>query len=179
LKEWKNIICYFLNTELLWLFYWVLFFNKNLTRMETNWISIILAGLVPTILGYLWYGPVLGKQWMETTGKTEDWYREQGNMPMIMGVSLILSIMLAFGLDALIQTTHGNHYMHLSDEITGTHNTFGHGALHGAMYSAFFLIPCFVINGMFERRGPKNYWIHIAYWLISTAIMGGILEIMR
>jgi len=146
---------------------------------DMNWIAMIVAGLVPTLIGYLWYGPIMGKQWISSTGKSEEWYAEQGGMPMIMGVSFVLSIFLAFVINIFILTTHGNHFMGECDTITGTHNTFGHGALHGAMYSAFWLIPFFVINGMFERRGPKNYWIHIVYWVISCAIMGGILDAWR
>jgi len=141
-----------------------------------NWIAIVAAGLVPTALGALWSGPLLGKQWLASTGKTEEWYREQGNMPMIMGISVVLSIVLAWTIKIFIMTTHGDHFMDACETITGSHNTFGHGMLHGAMYSAFWIIPLFVINGMFERRGPKNYWINIAYWILACAIMGGIVD---
>ena len=95
---------------------------------------------------------------------------------MIMGVSLVLSIFLAWVIKIFIWATHGDMFMETCTEIVGSHNTFGHGMLHGAMYSAFWLIPFFVINGMFERRGPKNYWIHIVYWVICCAIMGGIVD---
>lgn len=141
-----------------------------------NWIAIIVAGLVPMAVGALWYGPLLGKQWMASTGKTEEFYANNGNMGMIMGISVLLSILLAFTIKIFIATTHADQYAHLSDEIVGSHHTFGHGMLHGAMYTAFWVIPFFVINGMFERRGPKNYWLHIAYWIITCAIMGGILD---
>lgn len=145
-----------------------------------NWIAIVVAGLVPSVMGFLWYGPIMGKQWLASTGKTEEWYREQGNMPMIMGIAIVLAIVLAWTLKIFIVTTHGDHLMGCTDmagvAAIGSHHTFGHGALHGAMYSAFWLIPIFVTNGMFERRGPKNYWINIVYWVITCAIMGGILD---
>ena len=79
---------------------------------------------------------------------------------MIMVVFLLLSIVLSFTLKIFILTTHGDHLdgcVGVVDGIEGSHNTFGHGFLHGTMYSAFWLIPVLVINGMFERRGPKNY----------------------
>lgn len=141
-----------------------------------NWLAIIVAGLIPSAMGYLWYEVLMKKQWLQSTGKSEEWFTEQGNMPMIMGTSLVLSIFLAFVIKVFIFTTHGDHLVPCADLIDGSHNTFGHGMLHGAMYSAMWLIPFFVINGMFERKGPKNYWIHIAYWIISCAIMGGILD---
>ncbi len=144
--------------------------------MDFNWIAIIVAGLVPTFMGYLWYGPILGKQWMDSTGHDADWYESKGGMPMIIGTSIVLSIFLAAVIKMFIVTTHGDHLETCIDLIEGSHNTFGHGLLHGAMYSAMWIIPLFVTNGMFERRGPKNYWIHIVYWIISCAIMGGIVD---
>lgn len=144
--------------------------------MEFNWLFIVLAGLIPTVIGYLWYGPVMGKQWIASTGKSEEWYQEQGNLPMIMGTSVVLSIFLAFVIKVFIFTTHGDHFGLSEDLIPGSHNTFGHGAMHGAMFMAMWIIPTSVINGMFERRGPKNYWIHIVYWVLCGTLMGGIVD---
>ena len=141
-----------------------------------NWPALIVAAIVPTIVGYLWYGPLLGKQWLASTGKTEAYFRENANMPLNVGVSFVLSLVLAFALKILIEITHGAQYMHLSDEIEGSFHTFGHGALHGGIYAAFFIIPFFVINGLFELRGAKNYWLHIVYWLICCTLMGGIVD---
>jgi len=141
-----------------------------------NWPALLVAAIVPTIIGALWYGPIMGKQWLATTGKTEEYFRENGNMPLNMAVSYALSMVLAFALKALIETTHGAQFMQHSDQITGSFHTFQHGALHGFMYSAFFILPFFIINGLFELRGAKNYWIHIIYWLICCTLMGGILD---
>ncbi len=154
-----------------------LFSQIKLSNMEgLNWMAIIVAGLVPTALGYLWYGPILGKQWLSSTGHTQEWYAEKGGMPRIIATSIVLSIFLAFTIKLFIHTTHGDHLVECADLIVGSHHTFGHGMLHGAMYSALWIIPIFVINGMFERRGPKNYWIHIVYWIVASAIMGGIVD---
>ena len=141
-----------------------------------NWPAIIVAAIVPTIIGALWYGPIFGKQWLASTGKTEEYFRENGNMPVNMAASFALSMVLAFAIKALIELTHGVQFQHLSDEIVGSFHTFKHGALHGLMFSAFFIFPFFIINGLFELRGAKNYWIHIGYWLICCTLMGGILD---
>jgi len=109
-----------------------------------NWIAVVVAGLVPTVMGYLWYGPIMGKQWMASTGKSEEWYTEQGGMGVIMGISVVLSIFLAMVLNIFILTTHGNPYMDGCANIAGTDGTFTHGLYHGAMYSAMWIIPFFV-----------------------------------
>lgn len=137
-----------------------------------NWIAILVAALVPMAVGFLWYSIIFGKAWLKSTGKSEDFFRE-GNMPVIYGVSFLMAIILAFALKVFIETTHGGH-LGLSDHAS--FHTFRHGLLHGAMYTGFFALPLFMINGLFERRGQVNTWIHIGYWIVTGAIMGGILD---
>jgi hypothetical protein len=58
-----------------------------------NFIAIFVAALVPMILGFIYYNPkVLGGVWMAETGLTEE-KMKGGNMALVFGVSLILSIM--------------------------------------------------------------------------------------
>ncbi len=143
---------------------------------DFNWLALVGAAIIPSIIGFLWYGQIMAKPWLASTGKTEDYFRENSNMPMNMGISLLLSFVLAFALKVIIFTSHGDQFKHLSDEIVGSFNTFGHGAMHGATFGAFFAIPFFVINGLFELRGAKNYFIHIVYWIICCALMGGVVD---
>ena len=53
--------------------------------------------------------------------------------------------------------------------------TFKHGALHGGLVGGFIGLPILVINGLFERKGFKYGLINAGYWIITLAIMGGIL----
>ena len=137
-----------------------------------NWIAIIVAALMPSVVGFLWYGKVFMKAWVESTGKPAEYFQE-ANMAVVHGVSLLMSIILSFALKVFIETTHGGH---LNCEGCGSFHTFQHGFLHGVMYTGFFIIPTFMINGLFERRGMKNTWIHIGYWLLTGGMMGGILD---
>lgn len=59
--------------------------------------------------------------------------------------------------------------------LTGVHRTFGHGALHGAIAGGFFAIPIFGINALFERKNFKYIAIHAGYWIITLALMGGVI----
>lgn len=138
-----------------------------------NWPAILVAAIVPMIIGFLWYSLIFGKAWLESTGKPKEFY-EEGNMGVIYGVSYLMSIILAFAIKVFIETTHGGH---LGLEDFGSFHTVQHGLLHGAMYVGFFALPLFMINGLFERRGQKNTWIHIGYWIVTGAFMGGILDV--
>ncbi len=137
-----------------------------------NWGALVVAALMPSVVGFLWYGQVFAKAWLESTGKPAEYFQET-NMAVVHGVSLVMSFILAFALKVFIETTHGGH---LGIEDIGSFHTFQHGLLHGAMYTAFFIVPTFMINGLFERRGMKNTWIHIGYWIVTGAVMGGILD---
>ncbi len=42
-------------------------------NIEVNYISVLLAGVVAMVVGFLWYSPmVLGKPWMKERGFTKE-----------------------------------------------------------------------------------------------------------
>ena len=63
---------------------------------NTNWLSIVIAMLIPMIMGFAYYHPkVVGSAWMKSLGFTEK-DLEGGNMPLIFGISLVMSFLLSF-----------------------------------------------------------------------------------
>ena len=73
-----------------------------------NFPVILGAALVPTIIGFLYYNPKFGfgKAWMSASGVTEE-MAKTGNMAVIFGVSLVLSILLSIQLNFI--TIHQGH----------------------------------------------------------------------
>ena len=56
--------------------------------MEFNVLAILVSAIVPLVLGFLWYNPILfGNAWMRESGMTEE-KMKSGNMAVIFGVSL-------------------------------------------------------------------------------------------
>ncbi|HNL85462.1 MAG TPA: DUF1761 domain-containing protein, partial [Chitinophagales bacterium] len=53
--------------------------------------------------------------------------------------------------------------------------TFHHGALHGALSGLFLIFPVLSINALFERKSWKYIFINSGFWIISFALMGGII----
>ncbi len=53
--------------------------------------------------------------------------------------------------------------------------TFGHGAFHGILSAIFFGLPLIGISALFERKSFKYIFIHLFYFIICFALMGGIL----
>ena len=69
--------------------------------MAPNMLFILLAALVPMLVGFLWYSALFSKPWMLAAGMTEDQVKS-GNMLKIFGLSYLLSILLAFAVFMMV-----------------------------------------------------------------------------
>ena len=158
--------------------------------MEFNVLAILVAAIVPLVLGFLWYNPILfGNVWMGESGMTEEKIKS-GNMAVIFGVSLLLSIMLAFFTQTLVIHQMGAtgmiggdptldsvlpSYQAFMDDYGTNFRTFKHGALHGLLAGLFFVLPIMGTNAMFERKSWKYILINVSYWTVCLTIMGAIV----
>ena len=140
-----------------------------------NIVPILVAALIPTIVGFLYYNPkTVGGHWMKALGKTEEELQEGFNMAVTMGVSLLLSFVLAFGINAVTELTHKS--VEGGELVHGSFHTFQHGALHGVILAVLFIVPSFITNGLFERKSWKLMLINVGYWVITFALIGGLTD---
>ncbi len=162
--------------------------------MEFNFIIVAATAFIPLLLGFVWYHEkVFGAAWAKHAGMTPE-KMQSGNMPVIFGLSFILSIMLAFTLMQLsihqfgvVQlfashpefATEGSaihqQFMNLMQEYGDRHRTFGHGAVHGAIAGIFFAVPIIITNGLFERKNWKYLLINCGYWILCATLMSGVI----
>lgn len=161
--------------------------------MLGNPLILFAAALIPMLIGAIWYGPLFEKTWMKINGFTKE-SLEKGNMALILGVSYLLSVVLAAGLaglaihqNAIMQlfvthpdfSTAGSEvhslYNSLMENYGDRHRNFGHGAVHGVFAAILLALPLLGINALFERRGWKYIGLHFGYWIVSLALMGGVI----
>jgi Protein of unknown function (DUF1761) len=163
--------------------------------MDINWLAMLVAALVPLAVGALWYSPMLfANAWMKTNGLTEEQLKK-GNMALIFGLTFFFSFMLAMILNAVvIHQTHvfsvlmnepgfndpnsdvGKFLADFMSKYGQSFRTFKHGALHGTISAVFFALPLIAINALFERRSGRYIAIHAGYWIVTLAVMGGIVS---
>lgn len=39
--------------------------------MEINYLAVLVCGVAAMIIGFIWYGPIFGKKWLQIVGATE------------------------------------------------------------------------------------------------------------
>jgi len=158
--------------------------------MEFNYLAILVAAVVPMVLGFLWYNPKLfGNAWMRESGMTEEKMKSR-NMGVIFGVSFLLSILLAFFMQFLTihqigalgmiggdSTVEGvlPSYKAFMDDYGSAFRTYKHGALHGFLAGIFIVLPVMGTNGLFERKSWKYIFINVGYWTLCLTVMGAII----
>ncbi|MFN0202821.1 MAG: DUF1761 domain-containing protein [Bacteroidia bacterium] len=156
--------------------------------------TCLIAALIPLLVGFIYYNPsVMGNAWMKEAGLKEEQLKNS-NMAVIFGLVFVFSFMLAMTMISLTihQVSIGSIFQGNPDFGTeGTElntwykgfmakygmnfRTFKHGALHGVFSSIFLVLPLVSIISLFERRSWKYVFIHVGYWAITMALMGGFV----
>lgn len=161
--------------------------------MSNIWIFPVTA-LVPLIIGAIWYNPnIFGRMWLRTTGMTEEETRG-GNVVLRYALVFLFGLFLTAIItpivvhqNALISLIYNDleysepgsdvhlYWQDFLDKYGERHRTFGHGAFHGAFAGLLFALPVLGTISVFERRGFKYVAVHTGYWILTIALMGGLL----
>ena len=162
--------------------------------LHFNWLFIIGAGVIPLLTGFVWYNPkVFGNAWMKASGMTME--KAQGsNMPLIFGLTFVFGVFMALAMMTIV--IHQTHYFSiLADnkdmldpnseaskaaqafmDVNGSNfRTFKHGAFHGTIAALLFAMPVIGILSLFEAKGRNYIFVHTGYWILTLALMGGVI----
>ncbi len=152
-------------------------------------LSALAAALSTFIVGFIWYHPkVFGTVWMKAEGLTEDELKK-GNMAKIFGLSFLFAFIAGFfiihtvvihqfgalGMIGGDPELAKPSYTAFMAEYGTAFRTFKHGALHGTLLGLLFVLPVIAINGLYAHKSWKLILITAGYWIVSLAIMGGII----
>lgn len=162
--------------------------------MQINWTILLLAAIIPMIVGFIWYHPALfGNAWMKACGLTEE-KMKGGNMVMIFGLSFVFAFLIAMTLQMIVihqyhvfsilvdepnftdpTSEAGLYYKNFMDTYGNNFRTFKHGSFHGFLFGLLFLLPVIATGALFERKGGKYIWINGGYWIVTLTLMGGVI----
>ena len=129
-------------------------------QISFNYLAILAATVSTFVLGGLWYSPVLfGASWMREMGFTDPSLKAKGNVGLIMGVSFVLELIMAFNLAAFI----------------GPKATLAYGTFAGAAAGFGWVALSFGVTYLFERKSLRLFFINAGYHGVAFTLMGAIL----
>jgi len=162
--------------------------------IHINFPVLLISALIPLIVGFIWYNPKLfGTVWMKEAGLTTE-SLAGANMLKIFGFTYILSVLAAFILQFMVihqfgvysvladqpgindaTSEMGLYYADFMSKYGNTFHTFKHGVFHGVLAGIFFALPVLGINSLFDRKSFKYIAINAGFWIVTLALMGGII----
>ncbi len=132
-------------------------------------LAVLIAGLVPMVVGAFWYGPLFGKKWLEMMGKTEDEIKENFNPLKAYGISFIMALIMGYVLAHVLQAW---------DDAYGI--TGWAAGMQGAFWSWLgFVITIGYQSMAWEGKKFGLFAMNMAYNLVVLLGMGAILGIWR
>jgi uncharacterized protein DUF1761 len=127
--------------------------------VDINWIAVVVAALVPMVVGMAWYGRLLGDAWLRAVGKTREEIGSPGpGYALALAAALLNSILLALLVD-----------------WAGA-DTFGEGLLVG-LFAWGFVATTAGVNSLFAGRSRALYTIDAGYHLVTFTVMAVILAV--
>lgn len=136
-----------------------------------NYLAVIVATVVAMVLGFLWYGPLFGKPWMQLMGFTKESIEKAKGKGMGKTYALMM-------LGALVMAYVLAHSLVFASTYTETT-----GAIAGVMVGFWswlgFVAPVMMGAQLWEGKPWKLFAIQGGYYLVSLVSMGVILAVWQ
>lgn len=134
--------------------------------IHLNWLAIGTSVLSSVVIGFLWYGPILGNAWMKEMGVAPDFkpapaLLKRSMMLMILG-ALLTAVMLACVIQILQLSSWKS-----GDSLLGL--TVSLGAWIG------FYLPLLLSGVAWENRSWRLFGINAGYHLTALLVAAMIL----
>lgn len=132
-----------------------------------NYLAILLCGVVAMLLGYLWYGPLFGKDWMKMVGMSKD-KMDKDSMFKNYGLMFLSSLVMAYALAHFVWYAAPGSVTLLVGVKTAVWGWLGFIATYAG---SKFLFSA-------QKQPVKLLMIDTGYYLVTLVIMGAILALM-
>ena len=142
--------------------------------IHLNWFAIAAAMAAAVVIGFLWYGPLLGKAWMTEIGipadhKPDPKIMRRGMILMVIGAFLTVTV-LAHSIEVWRPSS-----WNLSPDQP--HATYG---FFGAFFPWLgFYVPLLFNSVAWENRSWKLFGINAGYHLVALLAAAMILAFWR
>jgi hypothetical protein len=125
---------------------------------DLDWLAVVVGAIVFMVIGWIWYGPLFGKQWSAGTG-----------MPMDSGMpstdKIISTFVYSFVLSAAV-----NYFGALDD--------FEHAVVSALLLGIFVIGAATYSQVVWERRKTNVWVIDTLYVFVAIAIVNYVQGLM-
>lgn len=134
-----------------------------------NFLALLVAALIPMVLGSIWYGPLFGKKWMALEEKMEEELRASFNPTKSYGITFVFAFVMAFVL------TH---------VLNAWEDAYSVNGLTAGIQAGFWMWLGFVVtigwqNVAFSGQKLPLWVLNTLYNLITLMAMGALLGVWR
>lgn len=133
-----------------------------------NWLAVMAATLSGFVVGFLWYGPLFGKAWMQESGMTEEKVAA-GSMARTFGFGFLFQLIMAVFLALFF----------FGDPTAAEPVNAGSGAFYGLLTGFGWVATAIGVNALFEHKSFRYIAINGSYWVVVFTVMGLILGSWR
>jgi len=135
--------------------------------VEINYMAVIVAAIVNMVLGYVWYGPLFGKQWMALSGVMPqlDALGKPKGMTKKMVIMFVGALVMAVTLFKFIAYASG--FLQQSGAALGL--SIGFCLWLG------FIAPVTLSVVLWEGKSWKLWFLNNAYYVVLLLVNGAIL----
>jgi hypothetical protein len=133
---------------------------------EPNWVAVIAAAFSNMVVGFLWYGPILGKPWIRLSGLTDAKLEEmkKKGMNMTYLFSALGAVVMACVVGAFVDLANAS--------------TLVEGAMIGFWAWLGIAAPVQLSQVLYEGKSWHLYAINTGYVLVTLVLMGIIFTLL-
>ena len=134
-----------------------------------NYLAVFLNVVIAMGLGFLWYGPLFGKQWAEMMGRTADSMDEarKKGMGKLYAIQALGALLMSFVL------AHSIIFAAAYLQVTGVM-----AGIEAAIWNwVGFIAPVTVGSVLWEGKSWKLWALNAGYFFVLLLAMGIILSL--
>ena len=134
---------------------------------SVNVLGVLIVAVISFILGFLWYGPLFGKQWLKLSKMpaSEIAKAKSKSMNKPMFLNFIGTIIMVFVFAQIIN-------------LLGA-SSVGQGIVLGFwMWLGFFASTTILYGTLWEGKSWGFYVLNGLYWLVNLMVSGALIVIL-
>lgn len=131
-----------------------------------NFWAILISMILSVVIGFIWYGPLFGKQWMELAGIKMP--EEKPGMS-VMKKPILLSLIGAFFMSFALSFSIAFHdaFYSVSGYMPALAIAF--------MLWLGFIVPVYFNFAGWEGKPWKLFCINVSYWLVFLLLSASVI----